>query len=56
MVVVRGHNLNWALDAFVSDHVQELARIRSDVLVLNQIELNDGRALLVCAFADERNQ
>jgi hypothetical protein len=53
MVLVRGHNLNKPFESFVTEDGQELARVRSDVLVLTQRERNDCGAVLVGALADE---
>jgi hypothetical protein len=55
MVVVGEHDLNKPFEPFVTEGGQELARVRSDLLILTQRKRNDCGAVVVSALADERD-
>jgi hypothetical protein len=56
IVVVLEHDFYKPFDAIVTERVQELARVRANLLVLNEIQLKNGRASRVRALADKRDQ
>jgi hypothetical protein len=56
IVVVLEHDFYKPFDAIVTERVEELARVRANLLVLNEIQLKDGCASRVCALADKGDE
>jgi hypothetical protein len=54
--VVLEHDFYKPLDAIMAERVQELARVRANLLVLNKTQLKDGLAGRVCALAEKRDR